>query len=57
MNQQQTQTTAEYKDVLLNRLLEQYLENRSIPDLEGKSLTPALFHRLFRAIAAEGYGQ
>ena len=57
MNQQERQTQVEYLNGLLDRMMEQYLSAGGLSPREGESLSPALFHKLYRAIMAEGYGQ
>ncbi len=57
MNQQPIPAQVEHEDMLLDRLVEQYLAAVALPGDEPRRLTPALFHRLYRAIKAEGYGR
>ena len=57
MNQQERHTQVEYLNGLLDRLMEQYLSAGGLSQREGEPLSPALFHKLYRAIIAEGYGQ
>ena len=57
MNQQQAPTQVEYTNTLLDRLVEHYLTATTPDQTERDRLTPVLFHKLYRAIMAEGYGQ
>ena len=56
MNQQQTPIQVEYTNTLLDRLVEHYLTAPTPRKTESVRLTPVLFHKLYRAIMAEGYG-
>ena len=56
MNEQQTQDAMAYKDVILQRLVEHYLTHAALPDQEAERVTLRIFHRLYRAVLAEGYG-
>ena len=55
MNSQMSQVNVQYKDALVQRLVEHYLAHRPLPG-QDKALTPELFYRLYRAITGEGYG-
>ena len=59
MNQYQAPAQADYTEKLVDRLVENYLAANEVPSgaESGKQLTPALFHKIFRAIQAEGYGE
>lgn len=55
MNDQIAQKPAAYSDVIIERLLGNYLSNAPLPS-RTDSLSPDLLHRLCRAVLAEGYG-
>ncbi len=62
MNQQQTQDQqtqqgAVYTNEILRRLVEHYLDAESLPSKADRPLTVTLFHRLYRCVMTEGYGE
>ena len=57
MNEQQTQQQTEWTNATLDRLVENYLSNAEVPWKDGANLSPAVFHKMLRAILAEGYGR
>ncbi len=52
----QTQDEAPYTNAILNRLVEHYLADSPLPGKNGE-LSITLFHRLYRYVMAEGYGE
>ncbi len=57
MNKRQTQRDVQYTNGILDHLLEQYLAGNIPPNQAGEPVTITLFHRLSRAVLAEGYGE
>ncbi|GIV97663.1 MAG: hypothetical protein KatS3mg057_2320 [Herpetosiphonaceae bacterium] len=54
--QQQTQGDVEFVNTILKRLQHHYLNGTQLPYKE-QPLTLTLLYRLYRHVAAEGYGQ
>ena len=52
----QAKDDVEYADAILDRLVEQYLAGSPLPGTRGQ-LSIVLFHRLYRYVMAEGYGE
>ena len=46
-----------HPQALHDRLVEHFLNATPLPGSAHERLTPTLFHRIYRAIAAEGYGR
>jgi len=45
-----------YRDQILRHLIEQYLTGNRLPSGTPNHFTVAEFHRLFRSVVQEGYG-
>ncbi len=52
----QTQADSPYTSAILDRLVEHYLADSPLPGNNGV-LTITLFHRLYRYVMVEGYGE
>ncbi len=45
------------QDAILKRLLEYFLTRTELPHNQPTLVTATLFHRLYRYVVAEGYGE
>lgn len=52
----QTQADTAYTNAILDRLVEHYLADSPLPGNNGE-LSITLFHRLYRYVMVEGYGE